>query len=186
MSYEEICECNNVGVLKHFIRVESQKCDYKDKREEMITWISLPDQAFIDKVRDFEKQRTDDNPIFGWTIGTEKNPTRWQEVKRWILAKIKLESLYTCGMNSKINVHLDLPDVKGNLKSFVLKPHAHEHKEICTDSVPTDKELTTFIRFVHHTAGRDDEIEVLDGNHRAMAMLANGCEHAKAYIAELW
>ena len=66
MSYKEICKCNKVGVLKHFIRVESQKCNYKDKREEMITWISLPDQAFIDKVRDFEKKRTDENPVFGW------------------------------------------------------------------------------------------------------------------------
>ena len=185
MSHEEICECNNVGVLKHFIRVESQKCDYKDKREEMITWISLPDQAFIDKVRDFEKQRTDENPIFGWTIGTEKNPTRWQEVKRWILAKIKLGSLYTCGINSEINAHLDMLGVNGNLKSFVLGKYVHEHEGICMDSFPADKELTTFIGVAHHTEDRDGEIEVLDGNHRAMAMLANGVERAEAFIAEL-
>ena len=185
MTYEEICECNKVDVLKHFIRVELQKCDYKDKREEMMTWTYLPGQAFIDKVRDFEKQRCDENPIFGWAIGTEKNPTRHQEVKRWILAKINLGSLYTCGINSEINAHLDFPDVKGNLKSFVLGKYVHKHGEICTDSFPVDKELTTFIGVAHHTADRDGEIEVLDGNHCAMAMLANGIERAEAYIAEL-
>ena len=102
------------------------------------------------------------------------------------LAKINLGSLYTCGINSDINAHLDLLDVKGNLKSFVLKKYVHEHNEICTDSTPSDKELTTFIGIAHRTEDRDGEIEVLDGNHRAMAMLASGGERAEAFIAELW
>ena len=185
MSYEKICDSNKVTVLKHFIRVESTKNKHAEKREELMGWISLPDMDFIDRVRDFEKQRCDENPIFVWTIGTAKNSTRYQEVKRWILARINLGSLYTCGINSEINAHLDMLDVNGNLKSFVLGKYVHEHEGICTDSFPADKELTTFIGVAHHTEDRDGEIEVLDGNHRAMAMLANGVERAEAFIAEL-
>ena len=150
-----------------------------------MTWTYFPGQAFIDKVCDFKKQRCDENPVFVWTIGTEKNATRYRKVKRWILARINLESLYTCGINSKINAHLELPDVRGNLRSFVLRGYVNEHSEIRTDSAPTDKELTTFIGIAHRTDDRDGDIEVLDGNHRAMAMLANGIERAEAYIAEL-
>ena len=186
MSCEKICDSDKVKVLKHFIRVESTKSKYAERREELMGWISLPDMDFIDRVRDFEKQRCDENPIFVWTIRTAKNSTRYQEVKRWILARINLGSLYTCGINSEINAHLELPDVRGNLKSFVLWKYVHEHGEIRTDSFPAEKELTTFIGVAHPTSGLDGEIEVLDGNHRAMAMLANKSEHAEAFIAELW
>lgn len=186
MSYEKICDSDKVKVLKHFIRVESTKNKYAERREELMGWIHFPDIDVIDKVRDFEKQRCDESPIFVWTIGTEKNPTRHRKVKRWILARINLGSLYTCGINSEINAHLDMQDVNGNLKSFVLRGYVNEHREIRTDSAPTDKEFTTFIGIAHRTSGRDGEIEVLDGNHRAMAMLANGGERAEAFIAELW
>lgn len=186
MSYEKICDSDKVKVLKHFIRVESTKNKYAQRREELMGWVHLPGIEFLDRVREFENQRRDENPIFVWTIGTEKNPTRYRKVKRWIVANIFLGSLYTCGINSCINAHLDLPDVNGNLKSFVLGEYVHEHEEIRTDSFPADKELTTLIGVAHHTEDRDGGIEVLDGNHRAMAMLANGGERAEAFIAELW
>ena len=186
MTYEKICDSDKVGVLRHFIRVESTKSKYADRREELMGWIRLSDMDFINKVQNFEKERDDVNPAILWTIGTEKDLPRPPKVRCWILAKINLGSLYTCGINSEINAHLDLLDVKGNLKSFVLGKYVHEHGEIRTDSFPADKELTTFIGVAHPTSGLDGEIEVLDGNHRAMAMLANKSEHAEAFIAELW
>ncbi len=70
-------------------------------------WNHLPDTDFIDKVQKFEKERKDENPIFVYTIGTKKNRTRFEKVKGWVLANIKLDSLYTCGINSEINSHLE-------------------------------------------------------------------------------
>ena len=186
MAHEKICDSNKVAVLRHFIRVESTKKKYADRREELMGWIRLSDMDFINKVQNFEKERDDVNPAILWTIGTEKDRSRPPKVRCWILAKINLGSLYTCGIKSKINAHLELPDVRGNLKSFVLGKYVHEHGEIRTDSFPAEKELTTFIGVAHPTSGLDGEIEVLDGNHRAMAMLANKSEHAEAFIAELW
>lgn len=189
MTYEEICECNKVDVLKHFIRVESQKCDYKDEREEMITWISLPDQAFIDKVRNFEKQRTDENPAILWTIGTAKDSSRLSLVKGWVLVKVNLGSLYTCGMNREVNVHLNLPDVKGNLKCFVDRGYVSKHpEEFHTDRNPMDGALRVLIgvtRRTHQEKERNGEIEIVDGCHRAVGMLQNGEKYAQAYIAKL-
>ena len=185
MCYTETREGNITEVLKHFIRVEATRCKYAKKREEMINWTDLPESVFINRVRNFEEERCDENPAILWTIGTAKDSSRLRKVQRWILANINLGSLYSRGMNSEINVHLDLPDVKGNLKSFVIRKYVHQHKEIRTDTVPTEKELTRFIGVAHRKEGRDGTIEVLDGNHRAMAMLANRIEHAEAYLAIL-
>ena len=87
MSYEKVCDSDKVKVLKHFIRVESTKKKYAERREELVDWINLLDIEFLNKVRDFEKQRCDENPIFVWTIGTGKNPNRHRKVKRWIWQK---------------------------------------------------------------------------------------------------
>ena len=171
MQYETICESNKVEVLKHFIRIEATRSKYVDKREEMMGWICLdnPDE-FIQEVRNFEKTRKDENPAILWTIGTEKDPVRPHKIRRWILAKVDLRSLYTLRINSKINPHLDL--VNGNLERFVRRGYPAEHDEFHTSHVPTN-EKRVVIGIAHFKENRDGEIEIVDGCHRAIAMLTN-------------
>ena len=183
MTYEIIRESNKVEVLKHFIRIEATLCECKDKRKEMINWTCLPDPDFIQKVHNFAETRDDENPTLVWTIGIGNNRDRPQKVRRWILANINLDCLYTCGINKKVNSDLD--SVKGNLKCFVNEGYATKHCcEFCTSSVPID-EKRMIIGIAHPTDNRDGEIEIVDGCHRVIAMLANGIEDSQAYVAEL-
>ena len=155
-----------------------------------MSWIHLSDADFITKVQKLEKERDDDNPALGYTIGTNKNPTCWKKVKRWILANINLQSLYTWGIDpDNLELKRDLDSVKGNLKRFVKRKYAKKHNdEFCTDWNPTHEVFKLLICVSPNSPekDRDGEIEIVDGCHRAVAMLENEIEHVKAYIAELY
>ena len=47
MTYEKICDSNNVAVLRHFIRVKATTCRYAERGEELMSWIHLSDADFI-------------------------------------------------------------------------------------------------------------------------------------------
>lgn len=183
MTYEKIRESDTNEVLRHFICIEATRSKYANKRDDMINWTRLSDTDFIQKVRNFEKKRSDENPAILWTIGTEKDCKRPQKVRRWILANINLGCLYTCGINSKMKSDLD--SVKGNLKCFVNRGYTNKYDEFCTNRVPTDEELKVIVGIAHDTDDRDGKIEIVDGAHRAIAMLANGIEYSQAHIAKL-
>lgn len=181
MNYETISESNKIQVLKHFIWIEATKLQCEDIRNEMRSWVYLQDRDFIHKLRDFEKSRCDENPTFVWTIGTETNPN----CRCWILANINLGCLYTCGINSENpKMKADLDSVNGNLRCFVNKELASNYKEFGTDCVPFNTECRV-IGIAHCKDYRNGEIEIVDGCHRVIAMLANGIESTEAYIAEL-
>lgn len=182
MKCETIGESNKIEVLKHYIRIEATKSKYEDNRKEIMSWVYLPDGDFIHKVRNFEKTRDDENPTIVWTIGTEKNPNRHQKVRRWILANINLGCLYTCGINPKMKCDLD--SVNGNLRCFVNRKYAVRYKEFRTDCIPTNTEASV-IGIARCKDNRNGEVEIVDGCHRVIAMLANGIESTEAYIAIL-
>ena len=183
MTYEKVRASNTNEVLRHFICIEATRSKYVNERDDMINWTRLSASDFIQNVRNFEKKRRDENPAIVWTIGTENNPNRPQEVQHWILANINLGDLYTCGINKKVDSDLD--SVKGNLKCFVNEGYATKHCcEFCTSSVPID-EKRVIIGIAHPTHNRDGAIEIVDGCHRVIAMLTNGVEDSRAYIAEL-
>ena len=184
MQYETICESDKVEVLRRFIRIEATRSEYANKQDDLRNWIRLSDPDFIQKVRNFEKKRPDENPAILWTIGTEKDRNRPQKVRRWVLANVNLDCLYTCGINDEVNSDID--SVKGNLKCFMNEGYATKHCcEFRIGRVPIN-EKRVIIGIVHCTDNRDGEIEIVDGCHRVIAMLANGIEYSQAYIAELW
>ena len=183
MQYETICESNKAEVLRHFIRIEATRSKYADERDDMINWTRLPVPDFIQKVYNFAETRDDENPTLVWTIGIGENCDRPRKVRRWILANINFDCLYTCGIKEEVDSDLD--SVKGNLKCFVNGGYAIKHCcEFCTNRVPIDEERV-IIGIAHCTNNRDGEIEIVDGCHRSIAMLANEIEHSQAYIAEL-
>lgn len=182
MRYEIIRESNVAWVLRHFIRIEAARSKYADKREEMISWTCLPDTAFIREVHNFAQMRDDENPTIVWIIGTNINK-HYLKVQRWVLANINLDCLYTCGISSKMRSNLD--SVNGNLKHFVDRGYATKHNKFRINSVPSDGEVRIVIGIAHLKHDRDGEIELVDGAHRAIAMLANRISSSQAYIAEL-
>ena len=99
MSYEKICDSNKVEVLKHFIRVESTNCECAKRRKELMGWITLPGDDFINRdasVQEREKRQQSYLCIYNRRAAVTK-------LEGWVLAKINLGSLYTRGMYPDIN-----------------------------------------------------------------------------------
>lgn len=178
--YEIIRECKVAEVLRHFICMEAERPKYADMREEMLKWLDLPDQKLIRKVRKFEKTRNDDNPTLGRTIGTRAN-SNW--VSHWVLASIDLADLYTCGINPKMKDDLD--SVSGNLKRFVDAGYATKYPEFRLDPVPSTWRARVVIGVARSEFSREGNIELIDGAHRVVALIANGITSSDAYIGEL-
>lgn len=194
MNYNRIAQSSTIEVVKHFWRLEAADCKNEVDREKMMSLIGLQDpEELRQKVRDLEKDCTFaggkyyDNPTLVWTTGTQKNPDGPCQVKNWVLAKINLGFLYTCGINPKMKYDLD--SVKGNLSCFVKREYASKYnaskyKEFQLDRIPTGLTATA-IGVAHREPGRDGEIELIDGAHRVVSMLHNNIEQSEAYIAEL-
>lgn len=175
--YEFIRESSVAEVLRYFISMEAEK--YADKREEMLKWLSLHDRKLIRKIRKFEKKRDDDNPTLGWTIGTRAN-SNYLKISRWIFTDIRLVDLYSCGINSDMKDDLD--SVKGNLKHFVDAGYPRKYPEFRLESVPPEGEARIFVGIARSDPNRDGSIELIDGSHRAVAMLANSITSTNAHI----
>ena len=180
--YKIIRECKVAEVLRHFICMEADRPKYADMRHKMLGWLKLSDRRLIRKVRKFEKTRDDDNPTLGWTIGTRAN-SNYRGVSHWVLASISLADLYTCGINPKMKGDLD--SVNGNLKRFVDAGYATKYPEFRLDSIPSEGKARTLIGIARSESNRDGNIELIDGAHRVVPMLANGIMSSDAYIGEL-
>lgn len=180
--YEIINESSIAKVLRHWIRLEANRSRYADRREEMLKWATLSDRRLIRRIRKFERTRDDDNPALGWTIGTRRNKN-YQKVSCWVLARVSLPHLYTCGISSAMKD--DLNCVNGNLKRFVDEGYAAKYPEFRLDSIPPEGEARTVIGIARVEYGQDGTIELIDGAHRVAAMLANGITVSDAYIGQI-
>jgi len=169
-------------VLRHFIIMEASRERYANNAEGMLSWIKLSDDKFIQKVREFEVTRDDDNPVLGWTIGTRRN-SLYKNISHWISAKVYLDDLYTCGINSEMKADLDA--VRGNLKRFVDIGYAAKYSEFKLDSDLPQNEAKILIGIAQFYSDRDGTIELIDGAHRAVTMLSKGITKSKAYIGIL-
>ena len=189
MDLEIIRESSKAEVVRFFWNLEAKNCKHSVGEEIMQRLIWLTDTPdFEQEVRNivkdcnFKKGKYRNNPTLVWTIGNEDNPNRPFKVRDWVLAKINLECLYTCGINEKINVHLDL--VNGNLKSFVKQGYAREHPEFQLDRKPPTSKAK-IIGIAHRASEKQGTIELVDGAHRVVSMLHNNMEQSEAYIARL-
>lgn len=165
-------------VVRHFIRMEASREKYANKSGEMREWLKLPDSEFIQKVHEFERSRDDVNPALLWTIGTKGN-----EISCWTLKKVPLTDLYTCGINSKMKADID--SVQGNLKRFADAGLAKKYSEFRVNSVPSQGDFRTLIGIAQSVDKRDGSIQIIDGCHRAIAMLANSIMKSDVYIGKL-
>jgi hypothetical protein len=166
-------------VLTHFLRAEMTRPTYVARCEEMNAWMALDDEKFLQHVRELSAGRSDVNPVLTWTVGTRENKHH-QRVDHWLLAKVPLRSLYSCGINQ--TVEDDLNAGQGNLFKFA--DVASKYPEFRTNSVPQG-ELATIIGVAHPCAGKVGSVEVLDGVHRAVAMVKKGIAETHAFLAKL-
>jgi hypothetical protein len=129
--YHVVREATLREVLEHFLRTETMRPKYAGQREEFARWLPLDDLAFIQCVREFAASRDDVNPVLTWTVGTPGN-THHERVAHWVLARVPIAVLYSCGIN--LTTQADLDAARGNLARF--SKFAHNHPEFRMDSVP--------------------------------------------------
>jgi hypothetical protein len=166
-------------VVEHFLRVEGTWPKYAAQRDEVASWSALDDDAFFERVRAFADARADTNPVLTWTIGTRGNKHH-ESVRRWVLAKIPLASLYSRGINPLMKKDLD--ESQGNLVGFLKA--ATKYAEFRLDSVPQG-DLAILFAVAKSCPGRLGVAELLDGAHRALAMAATDIRETLAYVAEI-
>jgi hypothetical protein len=184
LAIEEIVETeqNEISmrkVLEHFLRVESNAPKYAARKAEFEHWISKSNWEFFQHVRVFADSRDDVHPLLTWTVGTRDNKHH-ERVRRWISARVRLGRLYSCAISDEVKADLD--ECRGNLTLF--SDRAWKYPEFRMDTVPQG-DLAIIVAISHTVPSRSGTEEVVDGVHRAVAMIANGVEDTWAYIAEL-
>jgi hypothetical protein len=166
-------------VVEHFVTVESTRAKYAGLREQLHTWRDLDDTTLFARIRDLADTRDDVNPTLTWTIGTGGN-NHHERVERWVLAEVRLNSLFSCGINEATRA--DLESVQGNLALFA--PLSTKYPEFQSTAVQ-DGERRPIIVVAHVLSGRAGTIEVIDGVHRAVAMVRNGIVNTSAFLGQL-
>lgn len=178
-AYQALRQASPREVLEHFLEVEGTRPKFASRRDEFRRWRALHDRAFLERLRRFAEERDDVNPTLTWTVGTRGNQ-HYRRVQRWLVAKVTLDAIYSCGINTSMRADLDAAE--GNLVRFAAV--AGKYPEFRLDTVPEDK-LATLIAVVNHQHGRRGTIEVLDGCHRVVAMISRGVRETTAFLAEL-
>lgn len=162
-----------VDVVRLFVRLESGKQDIQDRYGDISQWLDLPNSALIAKVKRW-KRTHDNNPTLRWTVGLEAC-----HVGRWTKEIVPLDSLFTCGINPKMQAHLE--SVRWNIAAFAQGPSSH-YPEFEYDLPPS--ELRTLIGVRQLKSGKKGSIQLIDGAHRAVALIRNGVMKSPCYIAE--
>ena len=170
-------------VLRHFVSREIQK--HKDLAKELTDILSISnDEEFVSKLREFALRHDTGNPVYTWT-GLNSN-SHHQRVTRWTkVSNVEVNEIYSERINSSINTPLQM--ARGNLARIAdLVPKDESlSKEFDLSRTPSS-ELDRIIIGVKRTTGhRDGTIELIDGAHRFVSMVANGVTTVPAYIAEL-
>jgi hypothetical protein len=179
MGYQVVRGATQREVLEHFLRTEVMRREYAEQREEIVGWIALDDEGFFRCMRQFADSRADVNPVLSWTIGTPGN-RHHERVARWVLARVDIKSLYTCGINPMMKADLDA--VQGNLARF--STVGHKYPEFRMDSLP-DGGQAIIVGVARQSVGRDGTIEAVDGAHRIVAMAGREIQNTSAFLAEL-
>jgi hypothetical protein len=127
------------------------------------------------------------SPLVVWTIGgvSKDGRTDQRRVSRWVrVESMPLDALYSNGAWSEINRRFDEPDVRGNLKAFTARFVTLPEFANCfrlTDE--PQSELRLLVGVYHMSSSRRGSIELIDGLHRAVAMIHQGNTDAPAFIA---
>ncbi|HYV39721.1 MAG TPA: hypothetical protein VE988_28795 [Gemmataceae bacterium] len=166
-------------VLEHFVKTEVTRNEYANCRGELQALLACEDRTFFKRMRKFADDRDDVNPTLTWTIGTHANKHH-ERVQHWVLAEVTLDSLYSCGINPAMQADLDR--VNGHLASFA--EFAQKYPEFQNDSVPQGDQRI-IIAIAKTEVSKKGTLEVVDGSHRGIAMLAKKIGSTSAFVAEL-
>jgi hypothetical protein len=179
--YEVLRDATLREVLESFLRTEASRPECAAQRDAIDACFAptLDDDGFIKRVRDFATARNDVNPVLTWTIGTLQNKHH-ERVSRWVLAKMDIDSLFSCGINPTMKADLDA--VQGNLARF--STVAHRYPEFRMGILPKGDQAT-IIAVARECGGRNGTIEVIDGAHRVVAMAGGRVQNTPAFLAEL-
>lgn len=173
--------CSVDEVLCCFLQIESQKPNAGHFLDLLQRIRGLPGEQSRRRVREFAEKTKNGSPIFPWTVGIN-NDERWKNVRRWIYTDVELNQLYTCGINPS-TMKESLTKVHGYLVKFT-RCFAHNFPEFRLDQIPPEK-LRTIFGVKRRDNNKDGSIELIDGAHRAVAMLHNNIVESKGFIAEL-
>ena len=79
----------------------------------------------------------------------------------------------------------DLNSIQGNLEDFaaLVIGDPCRYSEFNLSCLPEDERNQTVIGVKHLVNGKRGSIELIDGAHRAISMVANGVATASAYLA---
>ncbi len=172
-------------VAEYFLRLEADKNDILAIK--LASDIFSNDADFFQQYRAYAnvcKNEKRDSPVLVWTVGVPGDD-RFQDIKEWRLEKVNLDELYSCAMGRNMKTELDA--VKGNLKTLtaLMKNNPSNYPEFDLSRIPSDNEKQIAIGVAHSITGRQGSIELIDGAHRVVSMIANDVSYIFAYLAVL-
>jgi hypothetical protein len=177
-SKSHVMSIPKADVVRHFLRLEASKAKYKEKKEAMLWWCSLPDEQLLKHARAFADERDDTNPVLAYTVGTTKADYS-SRIVLWERYWINCTEIYTCGISPSMRPDIDA--VAGNLREFAMR-FAAKYAEFA-DRLPLPKGdeavISTIAQKKH---GRRGLYELVDGAHRLVALCRGGVETVEAYI----
>jgi hypothetical protein len=127
------------------------------------------------------------NPVVVWTIGgvNRHGQKDRRQVSQWVRVKgAPLDAFYSNGAWGEINRRFDEAEIQGNLKAFTLRYAATS--EFAPSFRLTDvprPEMQSLVGVYHASSSRHGTIELIDGLHRAVAMIHQGHTDAPAFLA---
>ena len=175
MSYVPMAE-----VMRHFLRIEASHVKYHTRRNEILSWGSLPDEQLLERARCFANERDDTNPTLAYTIGTKKADYS-SRIAYWKHESINCAEIYTCGIAPQM-CH-DIAAVTGNLRDFALKFSSKYSEFTCNQ--PLFQNDVVIIVVAQRKQGKNGTYELVDGAHRLVAICLGGVEAVEAYVGYL-
>lgn len=170
-------------VLEYFLELEATKPAYASRRLEFEAWKKLDDDSFFSLVKRFGNEQEGLNPLLTWTVGTQKTlfHNYNKRVSSWCEGIVPLEQVYTMGINQSMKGDLSLSS--WNLERFT-RSHAQKYEEFQLQRHPGRSSIRIVV-VKHRKIGKIGEYEIIDGAHRAIAMIHQGVRETPAYIARL-
>lgn len=170
-------------VAEYFLRLEADKND--SLAIKLASGIFSNDDDFFQQYRAYAnicKNEKRDSPVLVWTIGVPGD-NRFRDIKEWRLEKVNLDQLYSCAMGKNMGAELDA--VSGNLKMLtsIIKNNPSKYTEFDLSRIPSYGDKQIAIGVAHSINGHQGSVELIDGAHRVVSMIANDENCMFVYLA---
>jgi hypothetical protein len=174
-------QISTADVLRHFIAREISKPRYAMLTSMLSDIHEInDDNSFIETVRCFAAEHDSGNPVYTWVFN------RINQIKRWVrVDEVDVRRVYSKRINS--TVESCLLAERGNLARIAALVAANDTlaREFDLSRLPTTMVESTIIGVLRTDPSRDGTIELIDGAHRLISMIAAGVDHVPAILAEL-